>query len=174
MHVCTLYIKKWDLILSPRTDFTLLPLRMHILHIQTIPKSQTTKVISCCIVNLLGLCPTSFSFQSLVCWENPFSKQMERQNMPVKSSGWKQMALFLIFYVLLPKKGTRPSHSPFMNGRKLEIFVELFYLLSHISISYRCICFWKELCKFIIAICIITDWRETLFDYHMILDWAEK
>lgn len=121
-----------------------------------------------------GLCPTSFSVQSLVWWENPFSKQMERQNMAVKFSGWKQMALFLIFYVLLPKKGTRPSHSPFMNGRKLEIFVELLYLLSHISISYRCICFWKELCKFIIAICVITDWRETLFDYHMILDWAEK
>ena len=146
---------------------------MHTLHTQPVPKSQATKALSWYFVSLLGalLCIILIPGPSLL--ENPFSKQMEKQNIAVKSSGWKQMALFLIVYVLLPKQGTGPRHSPFMNGRKLDIFVAPLYLLSHVSISYGCICFWKELCEFIMAIWVITDWRDTLFDYYMILDRGE-
>ena len=44
-----------------------------------------------------GLCSTSFSFQDLFPGE-PFSKQMERQNIAVKSIGWKQWHYF--FYLM--------------------------------------------------------------------------
>lgn len=74
---------------------------------------------------------------------------MERQNMVVTSSGCKQMRLFFIFYY--QSKTKDPSHTPS-------------------SCTYCTIypppadffCFWKKLFKFIMVICFIAGWRETL------------